>query len=89
MNKLHFIFGILIGIATALIGTYVFIIAFTDFNFREGIDAMLVTGQLGKVITIGAVLNIGAFFILLKSKKDMAWGVIAATAILAIATIFV
>lgn len=89
MNKLHFICGILIGIATALVGTYIFIVAFTDFSFSEGVDAMIATGQLGKVVTIGAVLNIGAFFLLLKSKKDMAWGVIAATVLLAIATIFV
>jgi hypothetical protein len=89
MNKLHFICGVVIGIATALFGTYVFIIAFTEFPFREGVEAMIAAGQLGKVITIGAVLNIGVFFLLLKSKKDMAWGVIAATAILAIATIFV
>ncbi|AWA29600.1 hypothetical protein HYN48_05605 [Flavobacterium magnum] len=88
MNKLHVFLGIVIGLATALLGSCLFIVGFTEYGISDGIAATKATGQLGKIITIGAVPNIGVFFLLLKSKKDMAWGVIMATMILAIATIF-
>ena len=55
-----------------------------------GIAKVKATDNLGKIITLGAVLNLIAFFILLHYKKDlMARGVILATIILAILTIFV
>jgi hypothetical protein len=48
------------------------------------------SGILGKVMALGAVLNIASFYILLQKKKElMARGVILATIILAIITVFV
>lgn len=47
-------------------------------------------GFLGKLMTLGAVLNIGVFFFLLKIKKElMARGVVLATIILTIITLFI
>ncbi|AWI25467.1 hypothetical protein [Flavobacterium pallidum] len=89
MNKLHVLSGIAIGLAAALLGSYLLIICFTGYGLSEGLDTTIASGQLGKIITLGAVVNIGLFFLFLKSKKDMAWGIVAATAMLAIATIFV
>ncbi|RYJ43388.1 hypothetical protein [Flavobacterium beibuense] len=82
--------GIVIGLAAALLGVYLFLELFTDNGFENGLSTMRAEGLLGKVITIGTVLNLIVFFILIRLKKDMmAWGIIAATAILALITLIV
>jgi hypothetical protein len=46
-------------------------------------------GYLGKVITLGAILNLVAFFVLLKINRElMARGVVLATLLLALITMF-
>ncbi len=90
MRKIDLLFGVLIGISAAMIGSIIFIESFTEFHFINGIQVMRAQGILGKVITLGAILNIIIFFILLKFNKDlMARGVILATIILTIITLFV
>ena len=82
--------GIVIGLIAASLGVYLFLELFTDNGFENGLSTMRAEGLLGKVITIGTVLNLIVFFILIRLKKDMmAWGIIAATAILALITLIV
>ena len=82
--------GIVIGLAAASLGVYLFLELFTDNGFENGLSTMRAEGLLGKVITIGTVLNLIVFFILIRLKKDMmAWGIITATAILALITLIV
>ena len=88
MRKIDLFIGILIGLATCCIGTYLFLKFATDYGFTEGITIMKTQGLIGKVITLGAILNLIAFFTLLKLKKEMmARGVIIATILLAILTV--
>ncbi|OYU82165.1 MAG: hypothetical protein CFE23_00110 [Flavobacterium sp. BFFFF1] len=91
MGKLHLVYGALIGIAATVLGSLIFTkVAFPSLSFAEGLATLKAGNQLGKVITIGAVLNLIAFFTLLKLRKEqMAWGVIYGTVCIAIATIFV
>ena len=90
MKKSDLLIGILIGIISALIGSYIFIEGFTGYHFLDGIKAMKFQGNLGKVITLGAVLNLVIFFVLLKLNKEMmSRGVVLATIILTIITLFV
>jgi len=87
-NKFDLVSGFFIGILTALAGTFLFLEIFTDYGFLKGIELMRTEGYLGKLITVGAVLNLIVFFILLRKDKDMmARGVILATLVLAILTI--
>lgn len=82
--------GIVIGLAAASLGVYLFLELFTDNGFKNSLSTMRAEGLLGKVITIGTVLNLIVFFILIRLKKDMmAWGIITATAILAFITVIV
>ena len=90
MKKTDLLIGALIGFIATFLGTYIFFEFFTDYDFLEGIKGMKSQGFLGKVITLGAILNLVVFFILLKLNKElMARGVVLATIILAIITMFV
>lgn len=90
IQKSDLFIGVLIGIATAFVGSFLFIMLFTSMEFMEGFATIKAQGNLGKLITIGALLNIGIVFLLFKKNKDtMAKGVIISIFILTIYTIFV
>jgi hypothetical protein len=84
------IIGVFIGLLSATIGSYLFITLVMKNDFFQGLIYMKSQGYLGKIITLGAALNIIAFFVLLKYNKEiMARGVILATLILTVITLFV
>lgn len=88
MRKIDLFIGFLIGIVTTLIGTILFLLLFTDFHSISDITILRQEKIVGKVVTLGAILNIFVFFILLKNNKElMARGIVLATIILAISTI--
>ncbi len=89
MKKIDLLYGFIIGIVATFIGSYLFVIIFTNYSFQSGISIMIHEGRLGKLITLGAVLNLISFFLLLKINKDtMAKGIILATITMAICTVF-
>jgi hypothetical protein len=90
MKKIDLFYGTIIGFATTFLGIYIFFECFSDLGFTQGLKNMKNEGLLGKIITLGAILNIIVFFILLKFNKElMARGVVLATILLAVLTIFV
>lgn len=90
MNKrIHLLYGLLLGIALSFLGAYLYVTLFTEFDFEEGVKIIKSQDNFGKLITLGAIPNLIAFFVLLKMKREMwARGVVMATIILAISTIF-
>lgn len=90
MKKTDLLVGALIGLLTTFIGVFIYLKLTTDLGFIEAIQTMKNQGLLGKVITLGAVLNIIAFFVLLKLNKElMARGVVMATILLTVFTLLV
>jgi hypothetical protein len=90
MNKMELLSGFVIGILTSIIGSYVFVTFFTDFDFMAGIRVMKSEGKLGKLITLGSILDLIAFAVLLRLNEDvMARGVVLAVISIAILTLFV
>ena len=90
MKKIDIFYGLIIGLITSLIGSYLFIIVFTPYSFMGGLQLLKFEGKIGKVITLGTILNIGMLFILLKNKKElMAKGIILAVLLLTIFTLFI
>lgn len=88
-HKRDLIIGFVIGIIACVLGIFLFITFFTDFDFIVGIQSMKSEGKLGKLITLGAILDLVAFGILLKRNKEfMARGVVLAVICIAIFTIF-
>ena len=90
MNKLNILYGVLIGMITTLIGSYLFIEIFTENSFIVGLKIMKMNNNLGKIITLGAILNLVVFYILLKlNREDFAKGVILALILQTLTTLFV
>ncbi len=89
MNKTDILIGFGIGILASLLGSFLFIKFFTAFDFMAGIESMKSEGKLGKLITLGSILDLVAFGILLKLNKEMmARGVVLAVIIITIITLF-
>ena len=90
MKKTDLLIGVFIGITASIIGSYIFIELLTEYNFIEGVKILRFQGKLGKIISLGSVLNIIVFFLLLKFNKElMARGVILGTILLAIITLLI
>jgi len=90
MKKIDLLIGFMIGLVACFLGTYLYITLVAKYEFIEGLTFLKSGGYLGKVITLGAILPLATFFVLLKLNKDlMARGVILATIVLALITFFV
>lgn len=90
MNKKDLFLGFILGFITTLLGSYIFITFFTDFTFTAGIQIMQSQGKLGKIITLGTILTLITFGVLLKvNKETMARGVVLAVITMAVLTLFI
>ena len=90
MNKKDLFLGFILGFITTLLGSYIFITFFTDFTFTAGIQIMQSQGKLGKIITLGTILTLITFGVLLKVNKEiMARGVVLAVITMAVLTLFI
>lgn len=88
MKNKDVILGILIGLIANAIGLY-----FAALLLGNGDDAFTVIkaanseGFLGKLVSLGAILNLVAFFVFIKKKQDKrAKGVLLATILIAVLT---
>ena len=89
-NKIEVLLGFIIGIITSVFGCFLFIELFTKFTFFAGIELMQAEDKLGKIITLGTVLDLGVFWTLLKLNKEfMARGVILAVILLTLFTVLI
>lgn len=90
MNKTALLSGFIIGILASILGSYIYLNLFLNLDFIVGIQTVKTQGQLGKIITLGSILDLVAFAILLKMNKEiMARGVVLAVIIITIITFFV
>ena len=90
MDKKLIVLGILIGFICTIIGASVYLAIFTKFSLFSDFDVLIAEHILGKVVALGSVLNLIVFLIFIKLNKELvARGVVLATLLIAIATIFV
>jgi hypothetical protein len=90
MNKIEIVIGFLIGLVTSLLGSYLFIVFFTDFDFLTGVQTMKSQGSLGKLITLGSILDLLVFAVFLKLNKElMARGIVLSVILIAILTVII
>ena len=90
MNKKDLFFGFILGFVTTLLGSYIFITLFTDFTFTAGMQIMYSQGKLGKIITLGTILTLITFGVLLKlNRETIARGVVLAVITMTFLTLFI
>lgn len=88
MKKSDLLIGALLGIVTSLLGSVLFILLFTTYGILDGLHFILASGKMGKLLTLGALLNLLLFFALLKWNKElMARGVVLGSIVLTILTL--
>lgn len=81
--------GVFLGIILPIIGAYLYLILFTKWNLFSHFSIIQSGGILGKVITLGAVLNVASFLLFFNLKKDgIAKGILMASIVLTILTLF-
>lgn len=89
MNKTDLLTGFLIGILASFLGMFLYITLAMHTDFIAGIQSMKNEGQLGKIVTLGSIMDLIAFGILLKMNKElMARGVVLSVIVLTIVTLF-
>lgn len=83
--------GFLVGIIATIFGLVFAIQIFgSSDDYSLVVKEAIKEGFLGKMMSIGALLNLGAFFIFLKKKQDYrARGVLIATVLVFILTMVV
>ena len=91
MIKKEVFIGIIIGIIANGIGVFLAAMLLgDDSNFINVIKTASAEGFLGKLISLGAVLNLVAFFVFIRKKQDYrARGVLLATIFVAVFTFII
>ena len=89
MKKIDLLIGFIIGLVAAILGMLLYITLVVHSDFISGMQIIKNQGNLGKIVTLGSILDLIAFGILLKMNKElMARGIVLAVIVLTIITIF-
>lgn len=88
MIKKEVLTGFIVGLIANAIGLYLATMFLENNNdFVISLKSAAAENVLGKLISLGAILNLLAFFVFIKKKQDYrARGVLLATIIIAIST---
>lgn len=89
MKNKNIIIGIVVGLVASTIGLLLVLMFFGKGNsLNDSLQIALKQDVFTKLMSMGAILNLGAFFLFLKRKEDTrAQGVLIATVIIAIITL--
>ena len=91
LNKKEVFFGLLSGFLANFLGVIITIIVlFKETNILKIINDSFIDDSITKLISLGAILNLIVFFIFLKyDYEERAKGVLLATFVIAILTIYI
>lgn len=88
-NRKELFIGFVVGIIANTIGTFLYIILFSDLGIVETFEAAVSQGHIGSLLALGAILNLLAFFGFLKLRRDQrARGVLMATILTALIILY-
>lgn len=88
-TRKELVIGFSVGIIANTIGTLLYILLFSDLSIKETIQAAISQGHIGSLLALGAILNLVAFFLFLRIRRDnRAKGVLIATILTALAILY-
>lgn len=83
--KKEIVIGFLIGILANITGVILYTYFFIEYELDAAIRIAIENGTIGNIIALGAILNLFAFFILIKKRQMLrAKGVLMATILAAL-----
>jgi len=89
MHKKELLIGFVVGIIANTIGTLLYILLFSDLGITETFQAAVQQGHIGSLLALGAILNLVAFFLFLRIRRDnRAKGVLIATILTALLILY-
>ncbi|NJB71892.1 heme/copper-type cytochrome/quinol oxidase subunit 4 [Saonia flava] len=89
MNKKEILIGFAVGIIANTLGTLLYIVLFSDMNIVDTFSAAIRQGHIGSLLALGAILNLVAFFMFLRIRRDYrARGVMIATILTALIILY-
>ena len=87
--KKEIVIGFLVGIIANTIGILLYILLFSDLGINETFQAAIQQGHVGSLLALGAILNLIAFFLFLRIRRDhRAKGVLLATILTALVILY-
>lgn len=88
-SKKDIIIGFLVGVIANTIGTLLYIVLFSELSIKETFEAAIQQGHIGSLLALGAIINLVAFFLFLRIRRDQrAKGVLIATLLTALAIMY-
>ncbi|MCF4100866.1 hypothetical protein L1I30_04230 [Gillisia sp. M10.2A] len=85
MIRKNILIGFIIGIIANMAGIFLYITLFSKIGLEASLKDAVANNYLGKIISLGAILNFLPFFIFLKKKQIYhARGVLLATVLTAV-----
>ena len=89
MHKKEILIGLVVGIIANTVGTLLYILLFSKMGITETFEAALQQGHVGSLLALGAILNLVAFFLFLRIRRDnRAKGVLIATILTALIILY-
>ncbi len=88
-TRKELLIGFFVGIIANVIGTLLYILIFSEFGIVETYHAAVEQGHIGSLLALGAILNLVAFFLFLRIRRDnRAKGVLIATIVTALVILY-
>ena len=88
-TRKELLIGFIVGIIANTIGTLLYILLFSDLGIPETFQAAVQQGHIGSLLALGAILNLLAFFLFLRIRRDnRAKGVLFATILTALLILY-
>ncbi|WP_040281460.1 membrane protein [Psychroserpens damuponensis] len=91
MKNKDIVIGIVIGLACSCVGLVVVLLIFGKGNsINDSLDIAINQGVFTKLMSMGAIPNLAAFFLFIKKNQDAkAQGVLIATVMVAVTTLII
>lgn len=91
MKNKDIIFGLIIGVITSIVGLSLALLFFgTGHSIIDSLHIAINQGVFTKLMSMGAILNLAAFFLFLQRHEDQrAKGVLIATILVALITVII
>lgn len=87
--KKEIIIGFLVGVIANALGVILYILMFSDMGIIETYKAAVEMERVGSILALGAILNLVAFFLFMRIRRDhRAKGVMIATILTALLILY-